>query len=449
MNKNDQKINIEIKEKGKEESELDCALRFWNLYLKNNDSIIADLFFGLFKLDAICSECGFDNITFELFNTLTLDIPNSYFLKKQFSTHTDTTFFYIPKYGIGKNLRITIHIPKKIQYKDIVKKINKIENFPHKLNKLIYFKVKDSKFERFFNLNEKKNDGREYIFLFDDLRTSEDSKILPLYMFKNDHISAFPRLLFINDNMTFRELKKQIYYYARSFIEIPLDSEGKNLENKIKFIKEDCTPEKEESLLNEIFELINKEYHKIFSGDDKKEKLKDFFNDFPFEITITKKFNEERHIMLFNGKNNLETLKNFKIANDDDPIFSLIENKEYCLNLIIKESSSFTIKKFNLNSCESLEDKDVGKEEKIEEINLDNLLEYFYSKEYQKIENKFKCGNCSKFTTAKKKYSLYYVPKLLVICIKRFSDNSKNNILINFPIENFDIGKYIYGPDKK
>ena len=45
LNKNDQKINIEIKEKGNEESELDCALRFWNLYLKNNDSIIEDLFF--------------------------------------------------------------------------------------------------------------------------------------------------------------------------------------------------------------------------------------------------------------------------------------------------------------------------------------------------------------------------------------------------------------------
>ena len=39
LNKSDKKEYIELKEKGNEESELDCALRFWNLHLKRNDSM--------------------------------------------------------------------------------------------------------------------------------------------------------------------------------------------------------------------------------------------------------------------------------------------------------------------------------------------------------------------------------------------------------------------------
>ena len=40
-------------------------------------------------------------------------------------------------------------------------------------------------------------------------------------MFKKKTISAFPRLLFLKENMNFGELKKLIYYYARKYIRTP------------------------------------------------------------------------------------------------------------------------------------------------------------------------------------------------------------------------------------
>ena len=78
LNKRDKKEYKELKEKGKDETELDCAKRFWNLHLQRNDSIITDLFCGLLKSDVICSECGYDNITFDPFNTPTLAIPSQF-----------------------------------------------------------------------------------------------------------------------------------------------------------------------------------------------------------------------------------------------------------------------------------------------------------------------------------------------------------------------------------
>ena len=107
----------------------------------------------------------------------------------------------------------------------------------------------------------------------------------------------------------------------------------------------------------------------------------------------------------------------------------------------------------NLNNCVSFQGEDVGKRDTdTRGITLDDLLEYFCSNEHLEKGNEWKCGNCKHRVSITKKFSIFYVPKLLIICIKRFSKSGygydKNNILIEFPIENLDMGKYICGPDK-
>ena len=67
------------------------------------------------------------------------------------------------------------------------------------------------------NLKKKMN-----LYLFDDeSKEGENNKIIPLYMNKNIKDSAFPRLLFLKENMSFGELKRKIYYYARNFYQNP------------------------------------------------------------------------------------------------------------------------------------------------------------------------------------------------------------------------------------
>ena len=458
LNKSDKKEYIELKEKGNEESELDCALRFWNLHLKRNDSIITDLFCGLLKSNVKCEECGFDNITFDPFNTLILDIPSGKYLRDKVSTHMDCLFFYIPKYCLEANCRVAVHIPKEIKYKDIGNEINKIQDFPHKLDKLIYVKVSDSQFKNIIDQNEPKSNKKEFIFIFEDQRKDESTKIIPLYMYKNDDLSAFPRLLFLQDNTTFGDLKKQIYYFSRSFLKSPLVNEEENEEDKLdekiqKNKNKENSDEYKGPSLDDIIQLMDKEYNQIFVEGQNKEKLNDYFNDFPYVITLKKNFNDNAHITLFNGENNLEALKELNITKDEDSIASLIENKDYCLNLVLNSSSSFTMKKFNLNSCISFEGKDIGKDEvNSKGITLDDLLEYFCSDEHLEKGNEWKCGRCKKRVEITKKFSIFYVPKLLIICLKRFSKSGygygKNGIFIDFPIENLDMGKYICGPDK-
>ena len=460
LNKSDKKEYKELKEKGKDETELDCAKRFWNLHLQRNDSIITDLFCGLLKSNVKCSECGFDNITFDPFNTLTLAIPSQNYIREKLSTHMDINLFYIPKYCFGRNSSIFVHVPKDIKYKDIGGEINKIEDFEYKLDKLIYVKVSDSKFKYLMDLNEQKSNKNEFIFAFDDQRKNENTKIVPLYMYKSSSISAFPRVLFLEENSTFSDLKKQIYYYARNYMISPYKTEEENEENnldkKVSKLKSenDIKKDEKDKYINDLIELIDKEYNKIFIEDKDKEELNEYFNDFPFKITLTKTFEDTNHITLFEGKNNLEALKELNITTDEDSIKSILENKDFCLNLIINPKSKFSINKINLNSCNTYKGKDFGViEAKVKGITLDDLLDYFCSDEHLEKGNEWKCGNCKKRVNITKKFSIFYVPKLLIICLKRFAKNSygygKDDTLINFPTENLDMGKYICGPDKE
>ena len=445
LNKTTKKVYRELKEKGENETEIDCAKRFWDLHVQLNDSIITDLFSGLFKSEVHCNKCNFDNITFDPFNTLTLPIPSSHEI---YSNWDD--IFYIPKYSIRKSCRfVAMNMKNNLSLKNIMEELNKIEDFKYKFQKLKYIQVNDQKLVRFVNENEPKK-YKEYIFVFDDLsKEGEKTKVIPLYLYLNDSISAFPRLLFLEENMNFGQLKKQIYYFARNYFTSPL--KGNNVDEELKIYKE----QKEEYDEQKLWDLFDNEYKDIFElGDEsKKEDIDKFLNDFPFLITFKNNKNDE-HNTIFDGKNNLEQLKEFDISKDEDPITNIlnkIEKDEYCLNLVITKKSSYTVEKVNLNVCEQY--KKEMREEKVD-FNLDTLLKYFSSKEYLDKGNEWRCSKCNNKVEASKKLSIYYVPRLLIICLSRFSREGrygygKNNSLIDFPLDNLDMGPYICGPYKE
>lgn len=128
--------------------------------------------------------------------------------------------------------------------------------------------------------------------------------------------------------------------------------------------------------------------------------------DFPYEINLKKEFGDKESITLFKGKNNLENLKEFNINNDYDPIKSLLEDEKYCLNLVLNTHSNYKVEGVNLNNCESHSSKDFGKDINVT-YTLDDLLEYFCSKENLEKGNEWKCGNCKERVEVAKKFSIF------------------------------------------
>ena len=442
LNKTDKKEYKQLKEKGDNETDLECAKRFWNLHIKLNDSIVTDLFSGLLKSEVHCPNCKFINITFDPFNTLTLPIPSLREL------NIELQFYYIPKYSLRNNCRFQSNIGKNCTFKELMEKIQSVKGFNYDLknSKFKFMKVSKEKFETFLDENDTvKNAG--FLFIFDNLEKEGKKNItIPLYLYKNRELSSFPKLLFLEEDNNFDTFKKKIYYLIRKYIKIPFKEDKFKVDEEIeKFINK----EKEENI-DELLKLLDKEYSEIFNSQE--ENIQNFITNFPYRIAIRKKFDDKNEICIFDGKNNLENLKEFGISKDTDTIGNLlnkIKEGEYFLDLLINSNSDFSKENINFNECKNTYEIK-SKEGK---LNLEKLLDYFCTREHLDKGNEWRCGKCNKHVEATKNFSIFYVPRLLIICLSRFSKRgygySKNDEYIDFPLENLDMGKYICGPDKE
>ena len=442
LNKTDKKEYKQLKEKGDNETDLECAKRFWNLHIKLNDSIVTDLFSGLLKSEVHCPNCKFINITFDPFNTLTLPIPSLREL------NIELQFYYIPKYSLRNNCRFQANIEKNCTFKELIEKIRNVKGFNYDLknSKFKFMKVSKEKFETFLDENDTvKNAG--FLFIFDNIEKEGKKNItIPLYLYKNRELSSFPKLLFLEEDNNFDTFKKKIYYLIRKYIKIPFKEDKFNVDKEIeKFINK----EKEENI-DELLNLLDKEYSEIFNS--KEENIQNFITNFPYRIAIRKKFDDKNEICIFDGKNNLENLKEFGISKDTDTIGNLlnkIKEGEYFLDLLINSNSDFSKENINFNECKNTYEIK-SKEGK---LNLEKLLDYFCTREHLDKGNEWRCGKCNKHVEATKNFSIFYVPRLLIICLSRFSKRGygygKNDEYIDFPLENLDMGKYICGPDKE
>ena len=164
LNKNDKKNYKELKEKQENEQDFDCAKRFWEQHLERNNSIITDLFSGLLKSEVICNDCGFDNVTFDPFNTLTLAIPNKKIYNK-INRFDDITLFYIPKFCIKNNIRLRIRVKRECPLKDVEELIKKINKFNFKIKNLKYIQVLDGQLIRYIENTEFKKKKNLFFFL--------------------------------------------------------------------------------------------------------------------------------------------------------------------------------------------------------------------------------------------------------------------------------------------
>ena len=82
-------------------------------------------------------------------------------------------------------------------------------------------------------------------------------------------------------------------------------------------------------------------------------------------------------------------------------------------------------------------------------------MQYFTEEEYLEEGNEWFCNKCRKKVLARKKIELFYLPRIMCICLNRFLkkgrfyDYIKNDSFVDFPLENLNMEKYICGPGKQ
>jgi ubiquitin carboxyl-terminal hydrolase 4/11/15 len=63
----------------------------------------------------------------------------------------------------------------------------------------------------------------------------------------------------------------------------------------------------------------------------------------------------------------------------------------------------------------------------------------------EKLEenNEWFCPECKQHQKATKKMEIYKAPHVLIVHLKRFTNNRKIDVVVNFPIDNLDISNYV------
>ena len=483
LNSVTKKEYIELKNKGENESDKECSKRYWDNYLKRNNSIITDLFCGQIKSTLTCPNCGFINIVFDPFTTLNLNIPESSQKRKyHYSSDYIDVFeiFYVPRYNLRTPIRIkTYDVPKKAYFKDWVRFLKNEINFKyhHKIDKLILNAIKEKKSVELINEQDDKNNfkylsNNDNFFFCHDIMNENENIYIPVYFKDKKGVSEFPRIIMVSDkDCTMNDLRKKIYFNFRKLILSPFKQDNEDsddLSNKIFDYTKDVSIED-----GPIFDLIDKEYKIMFnskenSTDEINERINNFINDIPFQIFLTKNIGErdsDRIYMI--NKNNFFNLSNefiefLDIKSYNEPITNLLifmEEKEY--NIVVefnKESNYINRKLYKLNNCISnklmYNEIEEGKESDSDSgiITLKKCFNLFSSEEKLKENDEWFCPHCKNHVLANKKMELYYTPKILIICFKRFIKHStyweKNEENIIFPINNLDMKEFIVGPDK-
>mgnify|MGYP002626730266 FL=1 len=477
LNATTQKPYIELESKKESETDEECAKRFWESNLKRNDSIITDLFCGQYKSTIICPECGNINITFDPFNTLTLPLVNkneeNNNINDEYEYIDEFHIFYVPKYSLRKPIRIEIkNILKNMTLDELFKTLSNKRDFIYKdlINEIFYTKIENTKLEDFIeDISEIEDHINDFIFSFDVLDILENIKI-PLY-FTN---SQFPRIISTNEDVTFEGLRKKIYLNLRKYIYSPLYSKEERNDKDI------LSKEIQNFLHNmnikddKIIQMIEEEYKTVFyNKEENKENIEAFVNDLPFEIYLKEKDSEKKVIII--DKNNFDKisddLSNLLGINSFEEKFSeklsLLANYEIFVDFNIK-SKYINQKEMNINSCliyktdfknvKINKGKNKSKYKKNNSslnnptITLGDCLQNFSKEEQLEPGNEWYCPKCKKHTLATKKMELFYLPKLLIICFKRFVRESyrwrKNEQFVDFPINNLNMGNYMIGPDK-
>jgi len=442
----------ELKEKQPDESDLECAKRFWEMHLMRNNSIINELFCGLNKSIIICSNCGYESITYNPFNSISLLIPNNKQLlelkDKNFNKIDINSLYYIPKYSLAKTQKLKIRVNKDLSFQDILIHINDIvKQFPFEIKSFNVISVTQKELVKYLDINDKyKAEENVYNFAIEKEPHKEKNMIfIPVYIKIGNKFSAFPRGLYIYEHMKYRKMKKRIYLLARKYFHSLIDKKNE-IDKKILRLIENYDKKEEESLI----QLIKEEYVEILKIKKKNQKF-----ILPYKILIQKKIDSNESLIIFDGKEDIfENLEKYEISKKDskiDLLASELMNLKNILVINIDTESKFYRKSLSekIDICDIIESEDFGKNDPIDldNITLDDCLRFFNEEEYLDDGNKWFCNKCKIHVNASKKLEFFYLPKILCICISRFkkrnNDYKKNEKYVEFPIENLNMNKYM------
>ena len=461
------------------DSDIEECIYNKNNFLARNQSIIVDLFYGMFKSTVVCPNQDCKNISksYDPYSVISIPINVKAITKEIF------VYFIFEKFEY-KIIQYKMTIPYDMGIYSFRKKIeylfqigyNTFEIYKNKGNELVLIKDENMGVFDFLDYNKEIYLYQIPNIVFD--KSNENTVKIYEELMNNPYLldnrekefNGKKNMVPISDSKLEINREKWIkfYCYINSY-----DDEGfPNLQislPKIFYINIDWNN-------NQIYNYIFEQYENLLYENEKPENLKEKL--FPNLNNVTRNLSKRKNFKLDIKTHNEFNYPYMLLYEKFAPIHeNLLKRYDNFKELIFPSSEKLqTIKKviehLKGEKKDILEHELIFKlvcsptfKEKIRELKepkkMINKVSMFSSKEesfnieltsllgqFSQLEtlsegNEWYCSKCKEFQLAEKTMEIFTCPEILIFHLKRFREGKKLDNIIEFPIKGLDMGQYI------
>ncbi|XP_069500295.1 ubiquitin carboxyl-terminal hydrolase 4 isoform X2 [Ambystoma mexicanum] len=436
----------------------------WNNHRLRNNSIIVDIFHGLFKSTLVCPdpECAKVSVTFDPFCYLTLPLP----LKKDRTM--EVCFVWADPLRMPTQFRVSV--PKMGAVSDLCTALSNLCKIP--AENMVVADVYNHRFHKIFRMDEGLNHimDRDAIYVYQVCSSSDNgSECLTLQIYFRERrtrqaspscgtvLYGQPLLISVPKHaLTVDFLYDAVLERIRRYIKYPLPEEYSTISgdsgdsrtcNGSNGLYEGEEIEMDHQDTSEAFQDVNEE--KIDNLEDNVEDECAGRATSPVS-SIPKKAkpqNCRRKLFSLSIVNSYGT-SDMNSITADGTILKLSSHSTVAVDW------DSEIKKLYFDDLEaeaSEKHESMGKSQKKQSIvALEDCIELFTTMETLGEHDPWYCPNCKKHQQATKKFDLWTLPEILVVHLKRFSYNKywrdKLDSLVHFPISNLQMSSFVSDP---
>uniref|UniRef100_A0AAR2JDE9 Ubiquitin carboxyl-terminal hydrolase n=1 Tax=Pygocentrus nattereri TaxID=42514 RepID=A0AAR2JDE9_PYGNA len=392
------------------------AKEAWTNHRLRNDSIIVDIFHGLFKSTLVCPECSKVSVTFDPFCYLTLPLP----MKKDRTMEV----FLVRTDPQSKPMQFRVVVPKLGTVADLCSALAKLSGVP--AENMVVADVYNHRFHKIY----RKDDGlnhimeKDDIFVYEVLEEDSERMNLPVY-FRERHMKhsggssgtmlfgqplliTVPRHNLSPDTLYERVLERIGWVLFCHVSPDPESSQSETVDG------EDEGSEPENGPVGSV-------------GKASRPKL--------FSFSMVNSYGTANISPLPSEGNILKLTRNYShstIAIDWDS-----DTKRLCYD--DQEAEAY-------EKHESM----MQAQKKKATVALKECIELFTTMETLGEHDPWYCPTCKKHQQATKKFDLWSLPRVLVVHLKRFSYNrcwrDKLDTVVDFPIRDLNMSEFVCDP---
>uniref|UniRef100_A0A671VMV7 Ubiquitin carboxyl-terminal hydrolase n=1 Tax=Sparus aurata TaxID=8175 RepID=A0A671VMV7_SPAAU len=383
------------------------AKEAWTNHRLRNDSIIVDIFHGLFKSTLVCPECSKVSVTFDPFCYLTLPLP----MKKDRTMEV----FLVRSDPQSRPTQYRVVVPKLGAVSDLCSALSKLCGFPPE--NMVVADVYNHRFHKIYRRDDGLNQimEKDDIFVYEVQEEDSERMNLPVYFRErhSKHAGSSTSTMLFGQPLLITVPKHNLIADLRVCEEA--------MDHQVSPEPENGHSEEEEEETSDLENGPKGDAARLCSSPAKL-----------FTFSIVNSYGTANISPLPCDGNVLKLNPHSTVAIDWDT-----ESKKLCYDE--QEAEAY-------EKHESM----LQPQKKKATVALRECIELFTTMETLGEHDPWYCPTCKKHQQATKKFDLWSLPRILVVHLKRFSYNrcwrDKLDTVVDFPIRDLNMSEFVCDP---